>query len=125
MHNNRKYNFGAGPATLPTSVLEEVKEELLDWKGRGLSVLEISHRTDEYQEIALEAEQDFRDLLSIPSTYAVLFTHGGATLQNSAVPLNLTSPDGEVSYVNSGYWADLSIQEAKKYTNVKLSLIHI
>ena len=121
MHNNRKYNFGAGPATLPTSVLEEVKEELLDWKGRGLSVLEISHRTDEYQEIALEAEQDFRDLLSIPSTYAVLFTHGGATLQNSAVPLNLTSPDGEVSYVNSGHWADLSIQEAKKYTNVKIA----
>ena len=99
MHNNRKYNFGAGPATLPTSVLEEVKEELLDWKGRGLSVLEISHRTDEYQEIALEAEQDFRDLLSIPSTYAVLFTHGGATLQNSAVPLNLTSPDA-VSYTH-------------------------
>ena len=55
MHNTRKYNFGAGPATLPTSVLEEVKEELLDWKGRGLSVLEISHRTDEYNEIAVEA----------------------------------------------------------------------
>ena len=121
MLNNRKYNFGAGPATIPTSVLEEVKEELLDWKGKGLSVLEISHRSDDYQEIAFEAEKDFRDLLSIPDSYAVLFTHGGATLQNAAIPLNLSSPDGEVSYVNSGYWANRSIEEAKKYTNVRIA----
>ncbi|HIG50164.1 MAG TPA: aminotransferase class V-fold PLP-dependent enzyme, partial [Gammaproteobacteria bacterium] len=121
MLNNRKYNFGSGPATIPTSVLEEVKEELLDWKGKGLSVLEISHRSNDYQELALEAEKDFRDLLSIPDSYAVLFTHGGATLQNAAIPLNLSSPDGEVSYVNSGYWANRSIEEAKKYTNVRIA----
>jgi len=121
MLNNRKYNFGAGPATIPTSVLEEVKEELLDWKGKGLSVTEISHRTDDFQEVASEAEQDFRDLLSIPTSYSVLFMHGGATLQNSAVPLNLSNPEGEVSYVNSGHWATLSIEEAKKYTKVKVA----
>jgi len=121
MLNNRKYNFGAGPATIPTSVLEEVKEELLDWKGKGLSVIEISHRSDEYQEIAFEAEQDFRDLLSISNSYSVLFTHGGASLQNSAIPLNLSHPKSEVSYVNSGYWASRSIKEAKKYTKVKIA----
>ena len=98
----RKFNFGAGPATIPTSVLEEVKEELLDWRGRGLSVMEISHRSDFYQEIALEAERDFRDLLGVPESYSVLFTHGGATLQNSAIPLNLSSSEGEASYINSG-----------------------
>ena len=114
----RKFNFGAGPATIPTSVLEEVKEELLDWRGRGLSVMEISHRSDFYQEIALEAERDFRDLLGVPESYSVLFTHGGATLQNSAIPLNLSSPEGEASYINSGHWATRSINEAKKYTNV-------
>jgi len=121
MHNIRKYNFGAGPATIPTSVLEEVKEELLDWKGKGISVMEISHRSDDYQEIALEAEKDFRDLLNLTSSYSVLFTHGGATLQNSAIPLNLSSPKEEVSYVNSGYWANRSIKEAKKYTKVNIA----
>jgi len=117
----RKYNFGAGPATLPTSVLEEVKEELLDWKGKGLSVMEISHRSDDYQEIAFKAEEDFRDLLRIPDSYAVLFTHGGATLQNAAVPMNLSSKESETSYVNSGYWAIRSINEARKYTNVNVA----
>ena len=117
----RKINFGAGPAALPSSVLEEVKEELLDWKGKGLSVIEISHRSDDYQELASKAEEDFRDLLAIPETYAVLFTHGGATLQNAAIPLNLSSKDGEARYVNSGYWARRSISEARKYTNVKIA----
>ena len=83
----RKFNFSSGPATLPASVLEEVREELLDWKGRGLSVIEISHRSDDYQELAFSAEKDFRDLLGIPKSYSVLFTHGGASLQNAAIPL--------------------------------------
>ena len=117
----RKFNFGAGPSAIPTSVLEEVKEELLDWKGKGLSVIEISHRSDDYQELALKAEEDFRDLLGIPESYAVLFTHGGATLQNAAIPLNLSSKKREASYVNSGYWAKRSINEARKYTNVKIA----
>ena len=121
MHNTRKYNFGAGPAAIPTSVLEEVKEELLDWKGKGISVMEISHRSEEYKEIAYEAEKDFRDLLNLTSAYSVLFTHGGATLQNSAIPLNLSSPKEEVSYVNSGHWANRSIKEARKYTKVNIA----
>ena len=87
----RKFNFGAGPATMPEVVLEEVRQELLDWKGIGLSVMEISHRSPEFVEIANQAESDFRDLLDINDSYAVLFLHGGATLQNAMIPLNLSS----------------------------------
>ena len=117
----RKFNFGAGPATMPESVLTEVQEELLDWNGLGLSVMEISHRSPEFIEIAKQAESDFRDLLSISNEYAVLFTHGGATMQNAMVPLNLASPEGNVDYVNSGHWAKRSIKEAQRYTNVNIA----
>ena len=117
----RKFNFGAGPATMPESVLTEVQEELLDWNGLGLSVMEISHRSPEFIEIAKQAESDFRDLLSISDEYAVLFTHGGATMQNAMVPLNLASPEGNVDYVNSGHWAKRSIKEAERYTNVNIA----
>ena len=117
----RKFNFGAGPATMPEPVLKEVQEELLDWYGLGLSVMEISHRSAEFIEIAQQAETDFRDLLSVPDDYAVLFTHGGATMQNAMVPLNLASPDGIVDYVNSGHWAKRSIKEAERYTNVHIA----
>ena len=117
----RKFNFGAGPATMPEPVLKEVQEELLDWNGLGLSVMEISHRSAEFIEIAQQAETDFRDLLSVPDDYAVLFTHGGATMQNAMVPLNLASPEGIVDYVNSGHWAKRSIKEAERYTNVHIA----
>ena len=117
----RKFNFGAGPATLPTSVLDEVKDELLDWNGKGLSVIEISHRSDEFVEIAAEAEKNFRDLLKIPDSYSVLFTHGGATIHNAMIPLNFSSKDGEASYVMTGYWAAASMKEARKYTKVNIA----
>ena len=117
----RKFNFGAGPATMPESVLKEVQEELLDWNGLGLSVMEISHRSPEFIQIANQAEQDFRDLLSISEDYAVLFTHGGATMQNAMVPLNLAGKDGSADYVNSGHWAKRSIKEAQRYTNVNIA----
>jgi phosphoserine aminotransferase len=117
----RKFNFGAGPATMPETVLLEVQEELLDWNGLGLSVMEISHRSPEFIEIAKQAETDFRDLLSIKDDYAVLFTHGGATMQNAAVPLNLASKDGIADYVNSGHWAKRSMKEAERYTNVNVA----
>jgi len=117
----RKFNFGAGPATMPESVLTEVQEELLDWNGLGLSVMEISHRSPEFIEIAKQAESDFRDLLSISDEFAVLFTHGGATMQNAMVPLNLASLEGNVDYVNSGHWAKRSIKEAERYTNVNIA----
>ena len=106
---------------MPESVLLEVQEELLDWNGLGLSVMEISHRSPEFVEIAKQAESDFRDLLSISDNFAVLFTHGGATMQNAMVPLNLAAPDGVASYVNSGHWAKRSIKEAGRYTNVKIA----
>ena len=117
----RKFNFGAGPATMPEPVLKEVQEELLDWNGLGLSVMEISHRSPEFIQIAKQAEQDFRDLLSISEDYAVLFTHGGATMQNAMVPLNLAGKDGSADYVNSGHWAKRSIKEAQRYTNVNIA----
>ena len=106
---------------MPESVLKEVQEELLDWNGLGLSVMEISHRSPEFIQIAKQAEQDFRDLLSISEDYAVLFTHGGATMQNAMVPLNLASKDGNADYVNSGHWAKRSIKEAQRYTNVNIA----
>ena len=117
----RKFNFGAGPATMPESVLKEVQEELLDWNGLGLSVMEISHRSPEFIQIAKQAEQDFRDLLSISEDYTVLFTHGGATMQNAMVPLNLAGKDGSADYVNSGHWAKRSIKEAQRYTNINIA----
>ena len=117
----RKFNFGAGPATMPESVLLEVQEELVDGNGLGLSVMEISHRSPEFIEIAKQAEADFRDLLSIKDDYAVLFTHGGATMQNAAVPLNLAAKDGIADYVNSGHWAKRSMKEAERYTNINVA----
>jgi len=118
---NRKYNFGAGPATMPLSVLEEVQSELLDWKGLGLSVMEISHRSKEFVEIAQEAESDFRDLLNISESYGVLFMHGGATMHNAMIPLNLASKNKTADYVHSGHWAARSIKEAQRYTHVNIA----
>jgi len=117
----RRFNFGAGPAAMPEAVLEEVQQELLDWKGMGLSVMEISHRSPEFIEIAKQAESDFRDLLDITDNYAVLFLHGGATLQNAMIPLNLSPEGGTADYVNTGHWAKRSISEAKKYTDVNIA----
>ena len=117
----RKFNFGAGPAAMPDIVLEEVQQELLDWKGMGLSVMEISHRSPEFIEIANQAESDFRDLLDITDSYAVLFLHGGATMQNAMIPLNLSPEGGVADYVNTGHWAKRSISEAKKYTDVNIA----
>ena len=117
----RKFNFGAGPATMPLEVLKEIKEELLDWNGLGLSVLEISHRSKEFMEIAKDAEQDFRDLLSIPESYGVLFLHGGATMQCPMIPMNFSPLDGTADYVNTGYWALRAIKEAQRYVTVNIA----
>jgi len=117
----RKFNFGAGPATMPEEVLEEVRDELLDWNGLGLSVMEISHRSKEFIEIAKNAELDFRDLLKIPEDYGVLFLHGGATMQCPMVPLNFSPTGGSANYVHSGHWALRAIKEAKKYIKVNIA----
>ncbi|ELY3837464.1 3-phosphoserine/phosphohydroxythreonine transaminase [Cronobacter turicensis] len=109
------YNFSSGPAMLPADVLRVAQEELRDWQGLGTSVMEISHRSKEFIQVAEQAEQDFRDLLEIPSNYKVLFCHGGGRGQFSALPLNLLGDKTTADYVDGGYWAASAVKEAKKY----------
>lgn len=116
----RKFNFCAGPAALPESVLEQARAEISDWRGRGLSVMEMSHRSKEFVEIAATAEKDFRDLLNISDEYAVLFLQGGASTQFSAVPLNLIGEGGAADYANTGQWSIKAIKEAKRYGKVNV-----
>ncbi|MFG0814088.1 3-phosphoserine/phosphohydroxythreonine transaminase [Raoultella sp. FYR_9] len=109
------YNFSSGPAMLPAEVLKLAQQELCDWHGLGTSVMEISHRGKEFIQVAEAAEQDFRDLLNIPSNYKVLFCHGGGRGQFAGVPLNLLGDKTTADYVDAGYWAASAIKEAKKY----------
>jgi len=117
---SRAYNFCAGPASLPTEVLEQAAAEMLDYQGRGLSVMEMSHRSSEYQAIADTAEQDFRELLNISDDYAVLFLQGGASLQFAMVPMNIRSANGTAAYVNTGQWSAKAIAEAGRYCQVQV-----
>lgn len=116
----RAYNFCAGPAALPEAVLKKAQAELLDYQGRGLSVMEMSHRSDEYVAIAEKAERDLRELLSIPDHYKVLFLQGGASSQFAQVPLNLLGDKVSADYVNTGEWSKKAIKEAKRYCNVNV-----
>ncbi|RNL58845.1 3-phosphoserine/phosphohydroxythreonine transaminase [Zhongshania marina] len=116
----RRFNFCAGPASIPESVLAEASEQLMDWQGRGLSVMEMSHRSDEMVGIANEAEADLRELMGISDDYAVLFLQGGASSQFSAVPLNLMGEGKVVDYVNTGEWSKKAIKEAKRYAKVNV-----
>ncbi|MEH6635229.1 MAG: 3-phosphoserine/phosphohydroxythreonine transaminase [Halioglobus sp.] len=116
----RCYNFCAGPAALPEPVLEIARDEMLDWHGRGLSLMEMSHRSPEVMGVAERAEQTLRDLLGISSDYAVLFLQGGASTQFSAVPLNLLGDKRNADYVNTGQWSKKAIAEAKRYCDVNV-----
>lgn len=109
------YNFSSGPAMLPVEVLRRAEQELCNWNGLGTSVMEISHRSKEFIQVAEEAEKDLRDLLKIPDNYKVLFCHGGARAQFAAVPMNLLGAAKTADYIDGGYWAHSAIQEAKKY----------
>lgn len=109
------FNFSAGPAMLPVEVLRRAEQELCNWNGLGTSVMEISHRSKEFIQVAAESEQDLRDLLKIPSNYKVLFCHGGARAQFAAVPLNLLGERTTADYIDGGYWAHSAINEAEKY----------
>ena len=111
---SRVYNFSAGPAVLPVEVLKEAQEEMLDYRGCGMSVMEMSHRSSMFQEIIDEAEADLRDLLHIPDNYKVLFLQGGGALQFSAVPMNLMK-NKKAAYIVTGQWAKKAYQEAKMY----------
>ncbi len=119
--SKRAFNFCAGPAALPTAVLERAQAEMLDWQGKGLSVMEMSHRSDEYVAIAEKAEQDLRDLLAIPSDYKVLFLQGGASQQFAEIPLNLLPEDGVADYIDTGIWSKKAIEEAQRFGNVNVA----
>ena len=119
MKYGRTYNFSAGPATMPEEVLEEVRDEMMNYRGSGMCVMEMSHRSKVFQQIVDEAEQDLRDLMGIPDNYKVLFIQGGATLQFSMIPMNLMK-NGVACYVETGAWSKKAIAEAKKVGEVKI-----
>jgi len=110
----RAFNFNAGPAALPLPVLERIREELLDWRGSGMSVMEMSHRSPEFESINAAAEQKLRSLLEIPDEYAVLFLQGGGSLQFTMAPMNLCLPGKPVDVLHTGAWTAKAIAELKK-----------
>ena len=110
----RAFNFAAGPATLPVEVLEQVRDELLDWQRSGTSVMEVSHRGKAFMAVAQEAEALLRELLAVPAGYRVLFVQGGARAQFAAVPMNLASAGATADYLNTGMWSKLAIAEARR-----------
>ena len=116
----RVYNFSAGPAVLPEEVLKKAAEEMLDYKGSGMSVMKMSHRGKEFKSIIEKTEADLRSLMNIPDDYAVLFLQGGASLQFSMVPLNLMNKNKKADYVHTGQWSKKAIAEAKKYGQINI-----
>ena len=116
----RIYNFSAGPAVLPREVLEQAREELVNWRGCGMSVMEMSHRGKEYMGIHAQAEADLRELMGIPEHYKVLFLQGGASSQFAMVPMNLLRGKASADYLNTGEWSKKAIKEAKKYCTVNV-----
>ena len=117
---DRIFNFSAGPATLPPAVLEQARDELVNWRGSGMSVMEMSHRGKEYMSIHAEAEADLRELLGIPANYKVLFLQGGASAQFAMVPMNLLRGKTSADYLNTGEWSKKAIKEAKKFADVSI-----
>ena len=117
----RKFNFSAGPAMLPTAVIERAQQEMLDWNGSGMSTMEMSHRGKEYMSIAAKAEKDLRDVMAIPDNYKVLFLQGGASSQFAAIPLNLLGDKASADYINTGMWSKKAIAEARRYIPVNIA----
>jgi len=116
----RVFNFSAGPAALPIDVLDVIRDDIPDWQGTGMSVMEVSHRSKEFIALAERAEANLRNLLSISDDYSVLFTQGGATMQFSMAPLNLTDEGASVDYVQTGSWSRKAIGEAAKFCAVNI-----
>ncbi|MEJ8848029.1 3-phosphoserine/phosphohydroxythreonine transaminase [Variovorax rhizosphaerae] len=117
----RVFNFSAGPATLPESVLRQAADEMLDWRGSGMSVMEMSHRGKEFIAIHAEAEALLRELMGVPANYKVLFLQGGAIGENAIVPMNMLRGRSGADYIDTGEWSKKSIKEAKKYCKVNVA----
>jgi phosphoserine aminotransferase len=117
----RKFNFSAGPAMLPTAVMERAQQEMLEWNGSGMSAMEMSHRGKEYMSIAAKAEKDLREVMSIPGNYKVLFLQGGASSQFAMIPLNLLGDRDSADYLNTGMWSKKAIAEAKRFCTVNIA----
>lgn len=117
----RKYNFSAGPAMLPDEVLLQARNELLDWQGTGMSIMELGHRGPEFQQVALQAEADLRELMNIPKNYHILFLPGGASSQFAMVPVNLFGLKTTADYVDTGVWSKKAIAEARRYGEVNIA----
>ncbi len=117
----RVHNFSAGPAVLPEEVLTQAREEMLDWHGSGMSVMEMSHRGKEFTSIAHNARTDLRELLGIASNYKILFLQGGASAQFALVPMNLLRGNNRADYIHTGEWAKKAIGEAKKFCTVSIA----
>ncbi|MCO6433398.1 3-phosphoserine/phosphohydroxythreonine transaminase, partial [Nitrosomonas nitrosa] len=115
------YNFSAGPAVLPKEVLQRAQQEMLDWHGRGMSVMEMSHRGEEFMSIIAKTESDLRELVGIPHHYKILFLQGGASSQFAMVPMNLLRGKRKADYVNTGQWSQKAIDEARKYCQVNIA----
>ncbi len=119
-HSGLVYNFGAGPAMLPREVMQLARAEFLDWHGCGMSVMEMSHRSDEFKSIAAQTEADFREILAIPDNYKLLFLQGGASSQFAMVPLNLLAGKNSADYFHTGTWSGKAIAEAERFCKVNV-----
>jgi len=117
----RAYNFCAGPAAIPEPVLRKAKDELLNWGESGASIMEMSHRSEEFQRIAGDAEQDLRDLMHIPDNYKVLFLQGGASSQFAVIPMNLLRGKKTADYVRTGIWSHKAVEQAKPFCDVNVA----
>ena len=118
---NRIFNFNAGPATLPLEVLEQAQAEMLDFNSTGMSIMEISHRSREFEAVINTAEADLRELLNIPSNYKIMFLQGGATLQFAMVPMNLRATGASANYIVTGVWGKTAVKESKKLGTVHVA----
>ena len=118
---NRVYNFSAGPSMLPVEVLEQAQKEMLCYGESGMSVMEMSHRSKDFDNIIKQAEADLRELMHIPDNYKVLFVQGGGSTQFASVPLNLMNKNKKADYIQTGQWAKKAIAEAKRYGDVKVT----
>jgi phosphoserine aminotransferase len=118
---SRIFNFSAGPSALPEPVLKQAQEEMLDWRGSGMSVMEMSHRGKDFLSIAEALQQDLRELMKIPDNYKIALLQGGATAQFSYIPLNILKGNNKAVYVNTGAWSAKAIKDAKRYCQVQIA----